>query len=378
MRIFSKIPVTISPFFWLVAAMIGFISSQSFFGTIVWIPIIFVSVLFHEYGHAIMSLLFGQKPKISLVAFGGITYPEGAKLPLWKEFFVVLNGPFFGFLLFFIAELLAKISLFQKPILSPALEILKSVNLYWTIANLLPILPLDGGQLFRILLEALFGAKGITWNFLSSVIIATGLSLFFFFIGSFIPGSIFFLFAYQNFESWRQIKNLTESDRKEESKKQLLQAEKLVQAGEKEKAKVLLEQIRISNKSGVIYQIATNSLARLYFEEGNISLVYTLLQPLKANLDPDSKQFLQEAAFENKDWKLAEELSQECFQELPSKELAIRASIAAAQLQEVKAAIGWLDAAKREGLENCVEVAQDKRFDIIREYPDFQEFLKKL
>ncbi len=34
-------------------------------------------------------------------------------------------------------------------------------NLFWTIVNLLPVLPLDGGQLLRIVLEAAFGVKDL-------------------------------------------------------------------------------------------------------------------------------------------------------------------------------------------------------------------------
>ena len=90
-QLFKKIPVTISPLFWVVAAMIGFLNTNHIIGTLIWIPIIFISILFHEYGHALTSLFFGQHPKIALVAFGGVTYPQGPRLHLWKEFFVVLN-----------------------------------------------------------------------------------------------------------------------------------------------------------------------------------------------------------------------------------------------------------------------------------------------
>ena len=99
-----KIPLKISPFFWVTAGLIGWINSMGTFHpfilTLIWIGVIFVSILIHEYGHALTSRYFGQHPRIQLVAFGGLTIPEGKRLKGWREFLVVLNGPLFGFLLF--------------------------------------------------------------------------------------------------------------------------------------------------------------------------------------------------------------------------------------------------------------------------------------
>jgi stage IV sporulation protein FB len=55
LRIPGKIPIAISPAFWIFAALIGYLNSQSFIGTIIWIGIIFVSVLVHEFGHALTA-----------------------------------------------------------------------------------------------------------------------------------------------------------------------------------------------------------------------------------------------------------------------------------------------------------------------------------
>jgi hypothetical protein len=101
-RIPGRIPVSIYPTFWIVAALIGYVNSMSWMGTLIWMGIIFVSVLFHEFGHALTAVMFGKNPRIELVAFGGLTYHEGENLPFWKQFFIVLDGPLFGF--FFLAQ----------------------------------------------------------------------------------------------------------------------------------------------------------------------------------------------------------------------------------------------------------------------------------
>ena len=41
----------------------------------IWVFVIFISILVHEFGHALTACYFGQKPRIELVAFGGLTYP---------------------------------------------------------------------------------------------------------------------------------------------------------------------------------------------------------------------------------------------------------------------------------------------------------------
>src|SRR5271169_1684851 len=105
----GRIPVTIYPTFWIFAALIGYLNSMSLIGTLVWVGIIFVSVLFHEYGHALTAMLFKEKPRIELVAMGGLTYHNGQKLPFWKQFFIVLNGPLFGFILALIATALLQV-----------------------------------------------------------------------------------------------------------------------------------------------------------------------------------------------------------------------------------------------------------------------------
>ena len=93
----GKIPITIRPFFFLTAGLIGFLNSRSLVGTLVWIFVIFISVLVHEFGHGLTARAFGLKPRIELVALGGLTYHQGDKLPFLKQFFIVLNGPEFVF-----------------------------------------------------------------------------------------------------------------------------------------------------------------------------------------------------------------------------------------------------------------------------------------
>ena len=62
---------------------------------------------------------------------------------------------------------------------------------------------------------------------------------------------------------------------------------------------------------------------------------------------------------------------------MPSKEVALRNALACATLEKAKAAVGWLETASREGLDNLVEVMRGKEFESIRHTEIFQKFLDK-
>ncbi len=99
-----RIPINIHAFFWVLILMIGWLNSGSIPGTAIWAAVILVSVLIHEYGHAITAVAFGQIAEINLVGLGGITRRSGGgDLPRWRDFLIVLNGPLAGFALFFLS-----------------------------------------------------------------------------------------------------------------------------------------------------------------------------------------------------------------------------------------------------------------------------------
>ncbi len=101
----GKIPIRIFPVFWVLAIAIGWINSYELMATFdamlisiaIWVVIIVISVLVHEYGHALTAIVFGQTARIDLMGMGGLTQREGKKLKLWKEFYHRLERPSFRF-----------------------------------------------------------------------------------------------------------------------------------------------------------------------------------------------------------------------------------------------------------------------------------------
>lgn len=115
----------------------------------VWIGIVFFGVLSHELGHALVGRAFGWKPSIELVALGGLTRFEGIEgARPWQRMLMVASGPtvnaaFGALCLVVYAVFGAKLG----PLAAETLEYAGWLQLAWAFLNLLPMLPLDGGQL---------------------------------------------------------------------------------------------------------------------------------------------------------------------------------------------------------------------------------------
>lgn len=372
----GKIPVSIHPLFWVTASIIGFLNSGSLIGTLIWIFVILVSVLIHEFGHATTAVFFGLKPKVELVALGGLTYHRGENLPFWKQFFIVLDGPVFGFMLFLIAWGLLKVPALSGGMTGSILTLFFWVNLLWTVLNLVPVMPLDGGQLLRIVFEGIFGARGFRYSLIVGIVIAGGASLFFFLFQHFLIGALFFLFAFQSFDTCRKLKHLSDGDRSEGLKRKLEEAERELQMGEKDKAILSFEKIRNESNEGMIYMMATQYLAFLRFDLGQVKEAYDLLMPIRSELSEESLLLLHKAAYELKDFPLVEEIGGVCFQVMPSKEVALRNALACALLKKAKPSVGWLETAFQEGLENIPGILQGEEFNAIRKSEYFHQFQK--
>lgn len=149
-----RIPVRVQ--LWFVALVVilgagwGFRDPASLF---VFAGIVFVSVLAHELGHAFMGKVFGLQPAITLHGLGGLTsWIGGRAVGPGRSLLISLAGPFVGLLL--------GVGLYATHQLVPAIDALPPlarnlfyaamlVNLFWSLFNLAPVVPLDGGNALR-------------------------------------------------------------------------------------------------------------------------------------------------------------------------------------------------------------------------------------
>jgi Zn-dependent protease len=135
-----------------------------------------LSILIHELGHAFAFRAFGERnATIVLWGLGGLTYGRSPGRP-WQNIVVSLAGPFAGFVLFMIA-FWGKTFFGETPHVGRALDVLLGINLFWTIFNLLPLHPMDGGQAFRTLLVAWKGQEGLKASLVVSIVMGIGIGL---------------------------------------------------------------------------------------------------------------------------------------------------------------------------------------------------------
>lgn len=140
----GSIPVVVLPWFWLSGLLFG--SQMHGPQFVLWLLVFFVSILVHELGHALAAMAFGARASIELKGFGGET-ASSRPLSRWRSVAMTLAGPGAGFALGAMA-----LGAMQAlgPMLSPmaewTLRMLVYVNFAWSVMNLLPVPPLDGGH----------------------------------------------------------------------------------------------------------------------------------------------------------------------------------------------------------------------------------------
>jgi membrane-associated protease RseP (regulator of RpoE activity) len=74
------------------------------------------------------------------------------------------------------------------------------INLAWSLLNLLPIWPLDGGQISGVVLSMLNRRKGMSWAHVISLIVAGIVALWAFQRQDMVMGIFFALFVLVNFQ----------------------------------------------------------------------------------------------------------------------------------------------------------------------------------
>ncbi|NGX58212.1 MAG: Stage IV sporulation protein FB, partial [Chlamydiae bacterium] len=353
----GKIPVTIHPVFFLVAAIIGFLYSQSIPLTLVWILVIMISVLFHEMGHALTAMAFGQKAKIELVGFGGLTHHNGKTLKPWQSFIVVLNGPLAGFLLFGLA-LFFRQFLSEKGVFYYGVSIAVYINLFWTIINLLPIQPLDGGKLLSITFEKMFGHRGIRLSYLTSLILATGFAILFFVLGAIIAGAIFFLFAFESYRAWSSLKNISSSDRDVALQEMLKKAVEKEESGQTWEAENILTEILGKAEKGLIHNSALEMLGKLYYERGDYERAFSCLFSIKEMLTVETIQIFHKISGMMEKWDIVFELSDQAYSAEPNFETALLNASSQAVRGDMRATLGWLMRARNDGAQDLSSYVQ--------------------
>jgi stage IV sporulation protein FB len=148
-----RIPVRVQFFFWLTAFFLagglGVNQAEEWVPLLMRVGIIFFSILIHELGHAWASRHWNGQPMVELHGLGGVTFLGGWRFSRWQHLAITTAGPAASLGLAGVSFLLLN---FTTLPLRMGLEYALFINLVWTAFNLLPILPMDGGQILRDLI----------------------------------------------------------------------------------------------------------------------------------------------------------------------------------------------------------------------------------
>ncbi|MFF5996855.1 M50 family metallopeptidase [Lysinibacillus sp. KU-BSD001] len=145
--------------------------------------LVLVSLLWHEAGHLLIAKLVGAKVKdVTLLPFGArIQFFKGQAISYTALIWIAIGGPIFTLLAYLISPFIP--SLFQKDF--------ATIQLVLLCVNLLPIYPLDGGQILCNSLLKFKPKKAIYEGYVSIslclITIAVGAMLLM------LPQSIFFV-----------------------------------------------------------------------------------------------------------------------------------------------------------------------------------------
>lgn len=215
------IPVRVHPFFWILGVLLVIRQEPDLKRLLIWLVVVFVSILVHELGHAFMVRFYGGRPWITLTAFGGLCSYQPLRRGTLSNILISVAGPGAGFVL--LAFVLAGLHGAEYTVspgrlfgLIPAPYIneqeFQSLNLYqlchdlifvnfgWGLLNLLPVYPLDGGQISRELFMLGNPREGIKQSLWLSIFTAGGLA--FFAITQLNSVFMAMMFGYLGYSSW--------------------------------------------------------------------------------------------------------------------------------------------------------------------------------
>ncbi|MGK7899234.1 MAG: site-2 protease family protein [Xenococcus sp. (in: cyanobacteria)] len=125
--------------------------------------LLFASVLAHELGHSFAAIAQGiQVKSITLFIFGGLaTLEKESETPL-QSLLVAIAGPLVSVLLFIIFTIIG-VNVPLASSLTGLVSLLAYINLVLALFNMIPVLPLDGGNVLKAIVWKITGNpnKGI-------------------------------------------------------------------------------------------------------------------------------------------------------------------------------------------------------------------------
>ncbi len=145
-----------------------------------WVLVVFLAILLHEVGHALMARHYGATPvTITLFALGGVTvYPSIAELTPGRRFVISAMGSVVGITTGGLVGLVWLSGAFDGASQVVRVAALSYIwaGLGWGVLNWIPIRPLDGGAMLTSALEIVMPDRALAVSRVVSAVFGIGAS----------------------------------------------------------------------------------------------------------------------------------------------------------------------------------------------------------
>lgn len=117
---------------------------------LIFLAIVIGSIFLHEVGHAWGALIQGVPVRRIVLYGGGGVCEQARSASRYESELIVAMGPIVNLAIWAMATLLLPLT--HNPEIAWIVSAVAYVNLFLAILNLMPMMPLDGGRLFHLLL----------------------------------------------------------------------------------------------------------------------------------------------------------------------------------------------------------------------------------
>jgi Zn-dependent protease len=238
-------PTRVTWLFWVVSAALGYDAAMGMqrlyaaqfqvnvhFALLlaIWVGVTLVSILVHELGHALAFRFYGIGCHIVLYQMGGLAIPGAGnvwsnmgyrrRLRHWDEIVISAAGPAIQLVLALIVGTIAilcgifvrefawmaplldmRLSLPKDPFVYSFVRFMVTINVWWAVLNLLPIYPLDGGQIVQHLVGMVRRTSGLVEAHMIGAVLGALVAVWFFQQGSTFSAILFASMAINNFQA---------------------------------------------------------------------------------------------------------------------------------------------------------------------------------
>ncbi len=149
---------------WIFAAAYASSGAATAWDTLLFVVLLFLCVLLHEFGHIFTARAFGvTTPYVTLLPIGGVAQLERIPEEPYEELLIAIAGPMVNVVITLLLVFLAGAHLNPSAAVAvdntqiSMVDRLAIVNLFLALFNLIPAFPMDGGRVLRAALASRWG-----------------------------------------------------------------------------------------------------------------------------------------------------------------------------------------------------------------------------